>query len=75
MAAGDSTSSGGRGAPPPWRATTKSIRHPSLGTLSLDCDIMLLPDGHQTVLVYSAEPGSPEATALDMLRVIGLQQV
>ncbi|MGP4102250.1 MmyB family transcriptional regulator [Nonomuraea sp. KM90] len=52
----------------PWRAATKSIRHPSLGTLSLDCDIMLLPDGNQTVLVYSAEAGSPEATALDMLR-------
>jgi hypothetical protein len=59
----------------PWRAATKSITHPSLGTISLDCDVMLLPDGHQTVLVYSAEPGSPEATALDMLRVIGLQQV
>jgi transcriptional regulator with XRE-family HTH domain len=59
----------------PWRTATKSIRHPSLGTISLDCDTMLLPDGHQTVLVYSAEPGSPEATVLDMLRVIGLQQV
>ncbi|MEV1003730.1 helix-turn-helix transcriptional regulator [Nonomuraea sp. NPDC050202] len=59
----------------PWRAATKSITHPSLGAISLDCDVMLLPDGHQTVLVYSAEPGSPEATALDMLRVIGLQQV
>ncbi|WP_103958264.1 helix-turn-helix transcriptional regulator [Nonomuraea solani] len=59
----------------PWRAATKSVRHPSLGTFALDCDTMLLPDGHQTVLVYSAEPGSPEATMLDMLRVIGLQQV
>jgi transcriptional regulator with XRE-family HTH domain len=59
----------------PWRTATKTIKHPSLGTISLDSDVMLLPDGHQTVLVYSAEPGSPEATALDMLRVIGLQQV
>lgn len=59
----------------PWRTATKTIRHPSLGTISLDCDTMLLPDGHQTVLVYSAEPGSPEATVLDMLRVIGLQKV
>ncbi|MGN9844940.1 helix-turn-helix domain-containing protein [Nonomuraea sp. H19] len=59
----------------PWRTATKSIRHPSLGTISLDCDTMLLPDGYQTVLMYSAEPGSPEATVLDMLRVLGLQQV
>jgi hypothetical protein len=59
----------------PWRTATKSIRHPSLGMISLDCDTMLLPDGHQTVLVYSAEPGSPGATVLDMLRVLGLQQV
>ncbi|MEU4701184.1 helix-turn-helix domain-containing protein [Nonomuraea dietziae] len=59
----------------PWRTATKSVSHPSLGTVSLDCDAMLLPDGHQTVLVYSAEPGSAQATVLDMLRVLGLQQV
>ncbi|GLW11442.1 transcriptional regulator [Microtetraspora sp. NBRC 13810] len=59
----------GRSAP--WRAATKSIRHPDLGTITLDCDTLLLPDTSQTVLVYSAEPGSPEATALDMLRAPG----
>ncbi|TDC05721.1 XRE family transcriptional regulator [Nonomuraea longispora] len=58
-----------------WRAATKSIRHPQLGTITLDCDTLMLPDTDQTVLVYSAEPGSPEAAALDMLRVTGLQQL
>ncbi|MEO3875186.1 helix-turn-helix transcriptional regulator [Nonomuraea sp. B12E4] len=58
-----------------WRAAIKSIRHPQLGTITLDCDTLLLPDADQTVLVYSAEPGSPEATALDMLRATGLQQL
>ncbi|MGW0802060.1 hypothetical protein [Nonomuraea sp. NPDC002799] len=38
-------------------------------------DPHLAEHGHQTVLVYSAEPGSPEATMLDMLRVVGLQRV
>ncbi|MGW0595483.1 helix-turn-helix transcriptional regulator [Streptosporangium sp. NPDC002607] len=57
----------------PWRTATKSIAHPELGTITLDCDTLLLPDSDQTVLVYSAEPGTPEATALDMLRVTGLQ--
>ncbi|WP_433432950.1 helix-turn-helix domain-containing protein [Nonomuraea sp. CA-141351] len=58
-----------------WRAAVKSIRHPQLGTITLDCDTLLLPDTDQTVLVYSAEPGSPEATALDMLRATGLLQL
>ncbi|MFI7465047.1 helix-turn-helix domain-containing protein [Nonomuraea sp. NPDC049646] len=58
-----------------WRAATKSISHPALGTVTLDCDTLLLPDDNQTVLVYSAEPGSSEAAALDLLRVTGLQQV
>ncbi|TDD20452.1 helix-turn-helix transcriptional regulator [Nonomuraea diastatica] len=58
-----------------WRAATKTIRHPRLGAITLDCDTLLLPDTDQTVVVYSAEPGSPQATALDMLRVTGLQQL
>ncbi|GAA5767575.1 hypothetical protein Aros01_04077 [Streptosporangium roseum] len=58
-----------------WRSATKSISHPSLGTITLDCDTLLLPDSNQTVVVYSAEPGTPEATALDMLRVTGLQRL
>jgi hypothetical protein len=63
------------GSSTPWRAATKSISHPELGTITLDCDILLLPDGHQTMLLYSAEPGIPGAMALDMLRVTGLQPV
>ncbi|SDL82283.1 helix-turn-helix domain-containing protein [Nonomuraea jiangxiensis] len=58
-----------------WRTATKSIRHPQIGTITLDCDTLLLPDTDQTVLVYSAAPGSPEATALDVLRVTGLQRL
>lgn len=59
----------------PWRTATKSISHPSLGTITLDCDTLLLPDSNQTMLVYSAEPGTPEATALELLRVTGLQHL
>ncbi|MEU6798115.1 helix-turn-helix transcriptional regulator [Nonomuraea wenchangensis] len=57
-----------------WRAAAKSINHPALGTITLDCDTLLLPDDNQTVLMYSAEPGSSEAAALDLLRVTGLQR-
>ena len=64
---------GREGRSSPWRTAAKSISHPSLGPITLDCDTLLLPDSSQTMLVYSAEPGSPEATALDLLRVTGLQ--
>lgn len=51
-----------------WRTATKSINHPELGTIELDCDTLQVPDSDQTVLVYSAEPGTREAMALDSLR-------
>lgn len=52
---------------------TKTIAHPQLGTLSLDCDAMHVPDTDQTVIIYSAPPHTPTATALDLLRVTGLE--
>lgn len=56
------------------RAGNTTIAHPELGTLTLDCDILLEPEADQTVLVYSAESGTPEASALKLLRVTGLEQ-
>jgi transcriptional regulator with XRE-family HTH domain len=56
------------------RAARATIRHPELGELSLDCDNLLVPEGDQTVLFYSAEPGTPEASALEFLRVTGLER-
>ncbi|WP_431971802.1 helix-turn-helix transcriptional regulator [Nocardia sp. bgisy134] len=50
-------------------ATTLTIEHPALGRLTLDCDTLLVPEVDQTVVVYSAAPGTPEAAALDLLRV------
>jgi transcriptional regulator with XRE-family HTH domain len=58
-----------------WRSHTKSIEHPSLGLITLDCESLHLPDGDQTMIVYSAEAGSPAAEALALLRVIGTQQL
>ncbi|NNH70243.1 helix-turn-helix domain-containing protein [Nocardia uniformis] len=56
------------------RAATKTIHHPTLGPMTLECDALQVPDSDQTVIVYSAAPGTPEATALDLLRVTGTQQ-
>lgn len=57
------------------RASRKTFEHPAVGRLTLDCDVLLLPDSEQRLIVYSAEPGTPDADALDLLRVIGVQQL
>ncbi|MFE7799626.1 helix-turn-helix transcriptional regulator [Nocardia sp. NPDC057440] len=58
----------------PWRSTTKSVDHPELGHLILECDTLLVPDSDQAVIVYSAAPGTAAASALDLLRITGTQQ-
>ena len=57
------------------RASTKTVHHPRLGRLVLDCDALHVPDVDQHLIVYSAAPGTPEAEALALLRVIGLQDI
>jgi transcriptional regulator with XRE-family HTH domain len=56
------------------RATTTTTEHPELGPLTLDCDVLLVPEADQTVVVYSAAAGTPGASAIDLLRVTGLER-
>lgn len=58
-----------------WRSHHKTVVHPELGALVLDCDTLLVPDDGQAVVVYSAAPGTSEASALALLRVVGTQQL
>ena len=53
----------------------KLIRHPQLGDLMLDCNSLVVDHDDQTLLVYSAAPGTPEAEALTLLSVVGLQPI
>jgi transcriptional regulator with XRE-family HTH domain len=59
----------------PWLSHTKTIAHPEVGTLTLDCESLSIPDSGQTVIVYSAEPGTPAHEQLELLRVIGTQSM
>jgi transcriptional regulator with XRE-family HTH domain len=54
---------------------TKRIRHPELGVLELDCNVLEVHGDDQVLLVYSAAPGTRAAEALELLRVVGLQHV
>ena len=56
----------------PRHGDRKRFAHPQLGILELDCDALTVPGEDQVLVVYSAAPGSPEAEALALLRVIGI---
>jgi MmyB-like transcription regulator ligand binding domain len=50
------------------RTGTKRLRHPLVGELQLDYEVMdVSADEGLTIAVYSAEPGSRSAEALDLL--------
>lgn len=57
------------------RTSRKTVIHPELGPLVFDCDALHLPDVDQRLIVYSAAPGTTEADALALLRVVGLQDL
>jgi hypothetical protein len=53
------------------RESSKTVDHPELGPVTLDCDVLQLPHTDQKMIVYSAAPGTPAAEALALLRVLG----
>ncbi|MEV1130449.1 helix-turn-helix transcriptional regulator [Agromyces sp. NPDC049794] len=50
----------------------KRIEHPEVGLLELDCDVLTVEGADLRIVAYSAEAGTPDAAALDLLRVIGV---
>ncbi|HEX6360819.1 helix-turn-helix transcriptional regulator [Actinophytocola sp.] len=56
------------------RSGRTTVNHSELGPLTLDCEVLLVPESDQTVLMYSAEPGTAAASALELLRVTGLER-
>ncbi|GAA1279952.1 transcriptional regulator [Planotetraspora silvatica] len=43
---------------------TKTMTHPDLGRLRINCDILITPDDDQQVVFMTADPGTPTARAL-----------
>ncbi|MDG4787977.1 hypothetical protein O7626_18875 [Micromonospora sp. WMMD1102] len=52
----------------------KRITHPRLGLLELHCQVLLDPDQSQSLLVFTATPGSESAEKLPQLSVVGGQR-
>lgn len=49
----------------------KTILHPEVGDILLDCDVLLVPGADLRVVTYTAAAGSSEAGKLDLLRGTG----
>jgi transcriptional regulator with XRE-family HTH domain len=55
--------------------SVKTIRHPEVGALELDCDVLTTQQGDLRVVVYTAPPGSEAASKLALLGTIGTEVV
>lgn len=53
--------------------TRKTLRHTTVGEITVSCDGLDIPDTDQRVVIYTADPGSPSEEALRLLDVIGTQ--
>ncbi|MEV7097544.1 helix-turn-helix transcriptional regulator [Amycolatopsis sp. NPDC051045] len=56
-------------------AARKTIDHPDVGALTLDCDVLSVAGSDLRIMVYTAEPGTEDADRLALLGVIGTQSL
>jgi transcriptional regulator with XRE-family HTH domain len=53
------------------RNAGKTIMHPEVGPLVLDCEVLLAASGEQSLILFTARPGTDAAERLELLRVLG----
>jgi transcriptional regulator with XRE-family HTH domain len=56
-------------------ASHKTIEHPQVGLVTLDCDLLRVEENDLHILVYSAEPGTEAAEKLELISVLGTQSL
>jgi transcriptional regulator with XRE-family HTH domain len=54
-------------------AARKTIDHPHVGPLTLDCDVLTVAGSDLRIMIYTAEPGTEDAERLALLTVLGTQ--
>ncbi|MER5542914.1 helix-turn-helix transcriptional regulator [Streptomyces sp. NPDC002586] len=57
------------------RSSTKRFRHPVVGLLELDCEVLLSDDRRHHLVLHTARPGTESHERLQLLRVVGLQDM
>ena len=53
----------------------KTIDHPAVGHITVDCDILLVAGDDLRIMVYTAEPGTEDAERLALAIVLGTQSL
>ena len=53
----------------------KTIRHPDIGDITVDCDVLSDADTDIKIVIYTVAPGSEDETKLDLTRVVGVRPV
>ncbi|PTM94015.1 helix-turn-helix transcriptional regulator [Streptomyces sp. VMFN-G11Ma] len=56
-------------------ASHKTIEHPQVGLITLDCDLLRVEENDLHILAYSAEPGTEAAEKLELISVLGTQNL
>jgi transcriptional regulator with XRE-family HTH domain len=61
--------------PDPMAETSKrkTIEHPAVGAITLDCDTLVVATDDVRIMVYTAAPGTPDAERLELAVVLGTQ--
>ena len=54
-------------------AARKTIDHPQVGSVTLDCDVLAVAGSDLRIMIYTAEPGTEDAERLALLTVLGTQ--
>ena len=56
-------------------AQRKTLDHPVVGRMTVDCDVLTVHGSDLQIVVFTAEPGTPDAAALTMAILAGFQGV
>ncbi|MGW0231472.1 helix-turn-helix transcriptional regulator [Actinopolymorpha singaporensis] len=56
-------------------AARKTIDHPRVGPVTLDCDVLTVAGSDLRIMIYSAQPGTEDAEHLELLTVVGTQDM
>lgn len=51
----------------------KTVRHPEIGDITVDCDVLADTDSDVKVVIYTAVPGSEDETKLDLALAAGIR--
>ena len=54
-------------------STRNTIGHAQVGPITLDCDVLYIAGTDLELVVFTAEPGTEEASSLAMIGALGLQ--